>query len=210
MARKRHSLGDAEDDPRWTWRQPAAPGQLRAVHAFAKTAEGGEQLSSPAALSDWLVLWGLPTTPADIGQAELERAIEVRQALRTLMAANNGGAKDAAAAAAARLDEIVSRSRFRLRFGAGAMPRFESVEQGFDGALTHFLHVVATNRKGTWRRLKICPGEDCDKVFYDLSRTICTKWCSVRCGNKLSAREYRRRFKRQHGRMPGSVTSRRR
>lgn len=185
---------------------PPAPGELRVVQAFAKTAEGRETLSSPDALADWLKLWELMSA-TDLDTAQLGRALEVRRALRSWMRANNRGTKDPAAMAV--LDSEVSRPLFRLRFDSVGKARFEVVAEGFDGALAQLLLIVGRNRERDWRRLKICPGEGCDRVFYDLSTSICTKWCTARCGNLLRARAFRKRYKRRHGHTPGALASRR-
>ncbi len=83
--------------------------------------------------------------------------------------------------------------------------RHEPQADGFDGALARLLNIVARTREGSWRRLKLCRGEDCGRVYHDFSRSICGKWCSTRCGNKLSARGYRRRYKAKHGQTPGGM-----
>ncbi len=199
MARKRRPAGD---DSRWIWEQAPAPGELRVVHALVKTAEGREQLSGPGALGDWLALWGLAPAKLELTAAELERTLAARRALRALIAAHSGSPLDQAAVA--RLDRELAGVSFRLRFTADAGIRFEPVADGFDGALGRLLVIVAEAREGPWRRLKACRGEDCDRVYYDSSRGIVGKWCSTRCGNKLSARGYRRRYKQQHGKMPWS------
>ncbi len=194
------------DDPRWIWDLPPAPGELRAVHAFVKTAEGREKLTSPRALGDWLTLWGLMPSAIRLTRADLERAIAVRRALRALIAANSGAPRDEAAEA--RLDRELARVPFRLRVRAGVM-RYEPEAEGVGGALGRLLEIVERTREGAWRRLKRCRGEDCSKVYHDFSRSNCGKWCSTRCGNKLSARGYRRRYKHRHGKTPGSRLSRR-
>jgi hypothetical protein len=45
-----------------------------------------------------------------------------------------------------------------------------------------------------WRRLKICPADDCLWAFYDHSRNRSRTWCSMRvCGNREKARAWRHR-----------------
>ncbi len=194
---KRPQPDDPRDDPRWTWNLAPAPMELRAVHAFVKTAEGREHLSSPDALRGWLGMWNLMSSPGGLGQAELQQARAVRAALRSLIAANSG--KPLGPEALARLDLAVAEAPFRLRFGAGGATYYEPLSDGFKGALARLLGAVERARTAgrgiPWRRFKICPGEACDRVFYDFSPSVTGKWCTKRCGNKLAVRDYRRRKK---------------
>lgn len=45
-----------------------------------------------------------------------------------------------------------------------------------------------------WRRIKICPADDCLWAFYDESRNRSRTWCSMQvCGNRVKARTFRKR-----------------
>jgi len=45
-----------------------------------------------------------------------------------------------------------------------------------------------------WRRVKICPADDCLWAFFDHSRNRSRTWCSMRaCGNREKARAWRDR-----------------
>jgi hypothetical protein len=47
---------------------------------------------------------------------------------------------------------------------------------------------------GHWRRMKICPADDCLWAFYDHSRNRSRTWCSMSvCGNREKARAWRGR-----------------
>jgi predicted RNA-binding Zn ribbon-like protein len=127
-------------------------------------------------LPDWLAEHGL--RPDD-----LERARELREALRALLHVNNVGgeapealATVAAAARDVRLD--VGPDGVTL-VGADALAEVTAV------ALTSMLD-------GTWKRLKVC--RNCKWAFYDTSKNRSGSWCSMQlCGNRLKTREYRRR-----------------
>lgn len=117
-----------------------------------------------------------------------------------MIAAKNGVPLDPAVVE--RLDLALASISFRLRVGAGAVMRYEPFADdlnGLEGAPAKLLAIVERHRAAGWRRLKRCDGEDCGRVYHDFSRSICSKWCSTRCGNKLSARGYRRRYKHRHG-----------
>ena len=74
-----------------------APGQLEVVREFVNTLdiEGGtDDLETPRGLASWLEERGLLRSGAELGQRELRRAIELREALRQLLLANNGAPSD--------------------------------------------------------------------------------------------------------------------
>jgi predicted RNA-binding Zn ribbon-like protein len=49
---------------------------------------------------------------------------------------------------------------------------------------------------GSWRRLKVCPGEDCGWAFYEHSRNRTGRWCSMAvCGGHAKARSHYRRLR---------------
>lgn len=49
---------------------------------------------------------------------------------------------------------------------------------------------------GDWKRLKICPADDCRWAFYDQSRNRSRTWCSMSvCGNREKARSWRARVR---------------
>ena len=90
-----------------------APHQLDLVMDFVNTSDldtGEEALGSPAQLSAWLSERRLLPKGRRLGPKDLERALELREALRRTMLANNGGPE-------AKLGkEIPARTRERLFF----------------------------------------------------------------------------------------------
>jgi predicted RNA-binding Zn ribbon-like protein len=157
-----------------------------------------EELSSPAALTDWLNAHEL----LEAGRAtapDLTRAIELREALRRLLLANNEVEVDTAVAYAV-LDEAARRGRVELRFPAGA-PDLLPAASGVAGALGRVVTAVqAAVADGSWHRLKACRAEDCEWAFVDNARNQSRAWCSMRsCGNREKARAYRRRHASETG-----------
>lgn len=53
-----------------------------------------------------------------------------------------------------------------------------------------FLDLVREDQLG---RLRHCGADDCDDVYVDLSRNSSRQFCSVTCGNRMSAAAYRAR-----------------
>src|SRR3712207_5677740 len=79
-----------------------APGALALVQGFVNTVDlevDRDLLTSPEALRDWLVERELLEGNATLTDADLTRALAVREAIRELLFANNGGVADAAAVA---------------------------------------------------------------------------------------------------------------
>jgi predicted RNA-binding Zn ribbon-like protein len=176
----------------------AAPEPLALVQAFANTvAEEGhfrwEAIGDPGSLRSWLSSRGLLADGERVGEADVARAKEVRKALRSLLAANNGGEADAAAIRA--LNLTTERARLTVRFGADGRATLEPGAGGVDGALGRVLAAVhASMEEGTWGRLKSCANATCGWAFYDRSKNRSGRWCSMEvCGNRMKTRAYRRR-----------------
>jgi predicted RNA-binding Zn ribbon-like protein len=176
----------------------AAPGPLALVQAFANTvAEEGhfrwEAIGDPDSLRSWLSRRGLLADGERVREADVARAKEVRKALRSLLAANNGREADAAAIRA--LNLATERARLTVWFGADGRATLEPGAGGVDGALGGVLAAVhASMEEGTWGRLKSCANATCGWAFYDRSKNRSGRWCSMEvCGNRMKTRAYRRR-----------------
>jgi predicted RNA-binding Zn ribbon-like protein len=176
----------------------AAPEPPALVQAFANTvAEEGhfrwEAIGDPDSLRSWLSSRGLLADGERVGEADVARAKEVRKALRSLLAANNGREADAAAIRA--LNLATERARLTVRFGADGRATLEPGAGGVDGALGRVLAAVhASMEEGIWGRLKSCANATCGWAFYDRSKNRSGRWCSMEvCGNRTKTRAYRRR-----------------
>jgi predicted RNA-binding Zn ribbon-like protein len=152
----------------------AAPEPLRAVQEFINSVDLENDV-------DWLPGW---LEERSLG-GELDRARELREALRALVLANNVFLLDAAALAivndaAGRLSlELSEQGRLLIR--ADGDPIDEIVAVAFAAMLD-----------GSWERLKAC--RNCHWSFYDYSPNRSATWCSMQlCGNRKKTRAYRRR-----------------
>ncbi|HEX6700232.1 MAG TPA: CGNR zinc finger domain-containing protein [Gaiellaceae bacterium] len=177
-------------------RREPAPHPLRLVQAFVNTKDtenAVEELSTPAALRDALLRIGvLGGDEPELGEGDLRHAVEVREALRELLLANNGGRVGSDALAT--LERAARSGHVGIRFSdAGAELVAEA--RGVDGALGRILSVIPVAvADGTWARLKACPRDVCHWVFYDRSRNHSSTWCSMSvCGNRTKTRRYRAR-----------------
>lgn len=168
-----------------------APGELEIIQAFLNTVDlraGTDELTLPRDLSEWLARRGLLAANTKLSRTDVGRAHDVRDGMRALVEANCGAELDKDAVQ--RLDEAAGTARPRLRFHGDGSDRFDSAD--FDQALGHLIALVAlARRQGLWEKLKICGNRECRAVFFDFSNNP-TKWCTVRCGDRLRARKYRR------------------
>jgi predicted RNA-binding Zn ribbon-like protein len=172
-----------------------APEPVRLVQRFINTndREGEDILPNAAALRSWLDDAGL-APPARVTEAEHARALELREALRELTAANAGlpHAQDAVDT----VNAAAERAGLRPTLTGAAHGAIEPAAHGTDAALGRIVAAVhAGIADGTWARLKACERDTCRWAFYDHSRNHSGHWCSMAvCGaREKNKRAYRRR-----------------
>jgi predicted RNA-binding Zn ribbon-like protein len=166
------------------------------VNTLHKDIAGDEEkLVTPAALAGWLRENQLLDRGAAT-RADLARAIELREALRVLLLANNGVEVDVGGAYRV-LDDAARRARVELRFADGG-PALAPSAAGVAGALGRIVAAVeGAVADGSWPRLKACRAEDCEWAFVDRARNQSRAWCSMSsCGNRAKARAHRERQRR--------------
>jgi predicted RNA-binding Zn ribbon-like protein len=172
----------------------AAPPPLRLIQEFINTVDlenEREWLATPADL----LAWGrerrlIDPEVASFGADALDKAREVREALRTLIRANNVPAPVDEARVV--LATAARRSRLTINFDSAA-PELVPRASGVDGLLGRILAVTFLAMvDGSWTRLKGC--RNCRWAFFDESKNRSARWCSMTlCGNRLKTRAYRRR-----------------
>jgi predicted RNA-binding Zn ribbon-like protein len=173
-----------------------APGELALIEAFVNTFDletGEEELGSPEALSAWLAERGLADRDEAFAHDEMARAVAVREALRALLLANNGGELDPDVPAA--LSAAADRAALTVTVDASGRANLAPRAGGIDRVAGRLLGIVArAQADGSWERLKACPWHTCHFAFYDHSRNRSRTWCSMAvCGNRAKAQTYRRR-----------------
>lgn len=171
----------------------AAPEPLRLVQRFVNSSDREnerEWLSSPAALAAWLEEAGLPVDGA-LTDDDVLRAVELREALRDLLQANNDG--QASPESVTTINETARAARIGFELDPAGHVRLTAPARGVDAALGAIVAVsFAAMLDGSWSRLKAC--RNCHWVFHDFSRNRSARWCSMTlCGNRLKTRSYRRR-----------------
>jgi predicted RNA-binding Zn ribbon-like protein len=157
----------------------AAPEPLRRVQLLINSVDLEHERDW---LPDWLAENGL--------ESEHDRALELREALRALVVANNRGrspgprAVEAVNRSAARLTvRLAEDGGFRLTATGDALDRIVAI--AFEAMLD-----------GSWGRLKAC--RNCRWCFYDYSPNRSATWCSMQlCGNRRKTRAYRARRRLQ-------------
>jgi predicted RNA-binding Zn ribbon-like protein len=173
------------------------PPGARLIEEFVNTNEldeaDGEKLRDPNALGEWLSERDLLPAGALVSDDELARALRVREALRSLLLANNGAPLDAGAVTT--LNDAADESRLRVSFSAGGGAELVPDQPDVPGALSRILAVTYTAMADeSWERLKACRLDDCQWAFYDHSKNRSRTWCSMKvCGNRAKARAYRER-----------------
>ena len=177
-----------------------APGDLATLQQFVNTldAEDGiELLQRPADLARWLGHHGLAAESARISQPEFRRALEVREAFRAVLHANNGAPVDRGAIET--LDAAARAAELTVRWDEHGHSELVPARRGLEGAFGTLLAIAYRARvDGTWERLKACPEESCGWAFYDRSRNRSSTWCSMAvCGNRAKARAFRERRARR-------------
>lgn len=180
----------------WTETIRIAPGELALVQAFINTDDGVrkiDELANPTALTGWLIHRELVATDFTADAQDVQRAREVRGALRALVRAHARGRL--AEAATARLNRVAHETGVRILFAPDGGTRFEALDDGLAGAFGRIFAAFARSQAaGLLPRFKICDGPKCGRAFFDASPGITGRWCSMKvCGNRVKAGVYRRR-----------------
>jgi predicted RNA-binding Zn ribbon-like protein len=179
-----------------TGRKPA-PGELALVQGFVNTLDierECDDLHSPGALKAWMVRHGLLDSAVSINEDDFKEWITFREALQALLGKNNGGklGRDVIRY----LNRLAEGLNLKIGFGpdGGALLR-PAVTQGVAGAMGQMLLILFNSvSDGSWWRLKSCSESNCLWAFYDSSRNLSGRWCSMSvCGSREKARAYRKR-----------------
>jgi predicted RNA-binding Zn ribbon-like protein len=105
----------------------------------------------------------------------------LREAIRTLLRANNGLDADVAGAS-------------RVLDAAGLHAGFADGELVFEAREPVVAAVAAAMADGSWSRVKACRADDCQWAFVDTARNRSRQWCDMAiCGNRAKARRFRGR-----------------
>jgi predicted RNA-binding Zn ribbon-like protein len=188
--------------PSWvpTIESKPAPGGLLLLQAFVNTVEadtGIDLLDRPDTANPWLWDSGLVPRDVELGALSLQRAKEVREALRSLLGVN-AGEEGPRADQLQLLATAGENSAVRLRIAGDdpylIQPEAEAADP-LDRAVAMLLLIIRDSQvEGTWARLKTCNNPECRWAYYDRSHSHRGRWCDMAsCGNRLKNRALRAR-----------------
>ncbi|MGW6724827.1 CGNR zinc finger domain-containing protein [Nocardia sp. NPDC055029] len=190
-----------------------APGQLRWIEEFINTRRADrDDIASPEQLVAWLQERNLVTAPVNATPQQRDRAEQIREGLRALIAGNNAepvdsprpdGLNPTAGTIFARLAPALPMT---LDVTAQPPQLIPATGDPIDAALTRLLIAVAEAvATSTWQRLKACREPSCRWAYYDHSRNRRRTWCSMDlCGNRAKARNHHRRSSAPEPALPRS------
>jgi predicted RNA-binding Zn ribbon-like protein len=154
--------------------------------------EATDAIAEPERLQGWIEEQTGERLP-EVEVEDLRRIHRLREAIRALMRANNGGRPDDRELEP--LGEAAVRSRYRLTFGSEGKLTLAPARAdlgGFESRL--LLALERLQREDAWPRVKACTDEGCQWAFYDATRNRSRTWCSMDvCGNRQKTRRYRQR-----------------
>jgi predicted RNA-binding Zn ribbon-like protein len=176
--------------------QSKAPGQLELVRAFVNTLDvedGIDDFTTPSGLAAWLADHELLGRGEKLAEADRERAVELREALREALLTHNG--EPLPKRTVDRLNLALAGVTLGVRWGPDCTLELEPAGDGLDRAIARISEIVReATLSGEWERLKVCPADECLWAFYDRSRNRSRTWCSMgECGNRSKVRAFRAR-----------------
>jgi len=121
----------------------AAPQQLELVREFVNTREYDPDLESiptADALAEWLSEHGLLESGSELGDEDVRRAHELRDALRSLLHSNNGSPLDPAALAT--VNATIGGAPLAVRFDEAGKPELAVEASGLDAAIARLGAIV--------------------------------------------------------------------
>jgi predicted RNA-binding Zn ribbon-like protein len=172
------------------------PREVETILGFVNTLDvetGADALDTPEALAGWLEAQGLLQGGGAATRRDLERAVELREALRALLRAHHDATVDPGAITV--LNSTASDLPLSVTFDSRGNPSITAGRTGISGGLGGVLSAVArAQAAGSWPRLKVCSMDTCQWAFYDRSKNRSGRWCSMGvCGNRAKTKSYRER-----------------
>jgi predicted RNA-binding Zn ribbon-like protein len=166
---------------------------------------GVETLVTPEDLATWLVRAGVMemSSASDrlglVTRKVLAQAIELREAIDTLLVGAIDGTPVAATEAITLIDDwlVFAGVRPQLVAGDGGVPLLteraaaDSPRRALGMIALDAATMLGTDQRG---RIRICASDTCSGRFFDRSPAGRRRWCSMRtCGNEAKARRHRQR-----------------
>lgn len=161
-----------------------------------------ELLAGPRDLSAWIVQAGLVDVAGRVGDADVERTRELREAIYRTASANPLERQPRAGDL-----RLISRTAGGKQVTPVLWELGHAVWRGnVDQALATVAHQACVLLGGPdHRRIRACADARCTRLFVDHSRSGSRRWCDKStCGGRANAAAYRQR-RSQHGSLGGLV-----
>ena len=149
-----------------------------------------EMLGRPSSLDAWFRESGLVDEVTPATAADLERAVDLREAIYTLVAARLFDQPEDQAAVAL-LNEVAATPPAIPRLTATGMQVTATTAQALSSVARQAVDVLGGREANL---LKECGRPECTQVYLDHSRGFRREWCAMRtCGSRMKAAAYRSR-----------------
>ena len=155
--------------------------------------EPTEKLDSPEALDAWFVEADLMDRSPQAAQADVEKAVELREAVYRVVLARMTG--EALADADLRVvNEHAAGRPITLQLSEdGKLSRAAEIAEGLSQIARQTVEIVGGAEGDVLRE---CGRPECTQVYLDHSRGHRREWCSMKtCGNRMKATAFRARQK---------------
>jgi predicted RNA-binding Zn ribbon-like protein len=176
--------------------RPKAPGRLELLQRFVNTYNHDfppewDRIGTPERARAWLRKTRLVGPGDRISQTDVARLRELREAIRALAIANQGGEPGAAATDVIR--KLSRGAQMSIVIDDTGRSALESASPGVEGAVATLLGILhEAQLTGHWSRMKAC--RQCEYAFFDRSKNRSSAWCAMSiCGNRTKNRAYYRR-----------------
>jgi len=176
--------------------RPKAPGRLELLQRFINSYNHDlplewDRIGTPKRAQAWLRQKRLVAAGDRISDVDVARLRELREAMRALAIANQGGQSGAAAADVIR--RVSAAAQLSVVIDDTGRTALEPAGRGIDGAVATLLGILhEAQLTGHWSRMKGC--RQCGYAFFDRSKNRSAAWCAMSiCGNRTKNRAYYRR-----------------
>ncbi len=182
--------------------RPKAPGRLELLQRFINSynhdfPRDWDRIGTPEKARAWLRQKRLVAPGDRISEEDVARLCELREAMRALVIANQGG--QSAAAAADIVRRLAGTAQLRVAVDDDGRTALEPARGGADRAVATLLGILhEAQLTGQWWRMKGC--RQCGYAFFDRSKNRSAAWCAMSiCGNRTKNRAYYRRHRSAAG-----------
>jgi predicted RNA-binding Zn ribbon-like protein len=175
-----------------------APGRLALLQRFVNTHNHDlpadwDRIGTAEKAGAWLRRAGLAAPAARVSAADAQRLRELREAIRALTLANQGGEPPGDAIGVIRRAAETAALRVAVDDAGRTALEPEPGPAGARAAVATLLGILhEAQLDGRWPRLKGC--RRCGYAFFDRSKNRSAAWCAMSiCGNRTKNRAYYRR-----------------